>query len=245
VLNARDDWLRDIDPPASTVWFGADRGYDAEGQTVTLRGETILRAHDSPLPGEHNALNICAALAALSTLGLRGGMEPSGRGLADALRDFHPLPHRLQEIGRLDSVVYVDDSISTAPESTMAALKTFEGRPLALIAGGYERNQHYEELARAILDSEVVAVVGLPDTGARLLEAVHRSAAHAPSTRPSLMALDDMDSAVAAATGALDGEGVVLLSPAAPSFNAYRDFEERGERFEIAVARLHASQATS
>jgi len=91
----------------------------------------------------------------------------------------------------------------------------------------------------------VLAVVALPDTGARLLEAIREAAARARATPPALIRVDDIEAAVAAASAALDREGVVLLSPAAPSFNAFRDFAERGERFAAAVSRLHAGRAPS
>ena len=240
VLNARDAGLTHTDPPAHTAWFGTPDGYDAAGAAVTLRGETVLSAGDSPLIGEHNALNICAALTALSALDPSARGEPPIDDLAGALRDFRALPHRLQQIGTIDSVTYVDDSISTVPESTIAALQAFAGRPLVLIAGGYDRDQRYDELARAIVDSDVHAVVCLPDTGSRLYDAIVQSDDRARRTiaPPVLVSAEDLDAAVAAAAAAARPQGVVLLSPAAPSFNAFRDFEERGERFGLAVSRL-------
>jgi UDP-N-acetylmuramoyl-L-alanine---L-glutamate ligase len=237
VLNARDDHLRHIDAPPNTTWFGCDGGYDAAGEDVAFRGEVVLRAGTWPLAGEHNALNLCAALTALSVLDSDGGGAWTGTKLAQALRDFRGLPHRLRTIAQLGKTRFVDDSISTAPEATQAAIKTFTGSQIALIAGGYDRGQRYDGLAEDILDADVVAVVGLPDTGSRLLQSVREAAGRRGLVPPKLVSVDGMDAAVHAAAMHLEGEGTVLLSPAAPSFNAFQDFEDRGRCYAAAVAR--------
>jgi UDP-N-acetylmuramoylalanine--D-glutamate ligase len=245
VLNAREGRLREIELPEKVSWFGAPGGYDADGETVQFDGRPVLRGELSPLLGEHNALNICAALTALAALEEPIGGEPPIGDLAGALRDFDALPHRVQPVGQLGAVTYIDDSISTTPESAIAALNSFAGRPVALIAGGFDRQQVYDDLAATIVDLGLLAVVALPDTGARLLDAVRLAASQAQATPPALLQVDDIDAAVASASATIGGEGIVLLSPAAPSFNAFRDFKERGERFEAAVTRLRAAQSAS
>jgi UDP-N-acetylmuramoyl-L-alanine---L-glutamate ligase len=243
VLNARDMRLREIELPNTVSWFGEPGGYDADGQAVTFEGRMVLHGADSPLLGEHNALNICAALTALSALDEPRGGEPPVSDLGGALRDFHALPHRVQPVGSVGALTFVNDSISTTPESTIAALNALAGRPIVLIAGGFDREQVYDGLAATIVDRGVLAVVALPDTGGRLLEAVRQAAGRARATPPALLQADGVDAAVASATAAIDGEGIVLLSPAAPSFNAFRDFTERGERFAAAVTRLRAAKS--
>jgi UDP-N-acetylmuramoylalanine--D-glutamate ligase len=238
ILNARDERLRTIEAPAHTTWFGGEGGYDAAGGAVTRDGATVLAAADSPLVGEHNALNICAALTALERMALAVG-DP-----AAALRGFQPLPHRLQTIWTEGALSFVDDSISTTPEATVAALAALAGRRLALIAGGFERDQRYEELAQTILRTGVHAVVGLPTTGGRLLETIGAQAdglREELRARPQLIPAADMRAAVRAARESLGGDGVVLLSPAAPSYGAFRNFEERGEHFAQAAKRGSAN----
>jgi UDP-N-acetylmuramoylalanine--D-glutamate ligase len=265
ILNARDAKLRALQAPAHTTWFGAPDGYDAAGESVTCAGMTVLKGADSPLAGEHNALNICAALSALEVMGLPVS-DP-----AAALRGFQSLPHRLQTVRTEGSLRFVDDSISTTPEATIAALAAFADSRVALLAGGFDRDQDYAELARAILLTRVHTVVALPDTGARLLEAIRqvrdagdsdqsgqtgaeadeRHAARPPhlieaderhmARLPHLIEAADIDVAVHAARESLGEDGVVLLSPAAPSYGAFRNFEERGERFAQAAADLRTS----
>ena len=131
-------------------------------------------------------------------------------------------------------VTFVNDSISTTPAAAMAALRALADAPIALIAGGYERGQDYTALAAAIADSTVELVVGLPDTGKRIVAEVE--ALGGPAT--TLVA--DVDEAVAVAVAGLRGGGTVLLSPAAPSYVQFRNFEERGAAFARAAARVAA-----
>lgn len=226
VLNARDERLRSIVAPANTAWFACEDSYDVAREDILRHGERILRGEDSPLSGEHNALNICAALAALETFGLPVG------DVATALHGFRPLPHRLQPVGTAGGLSFIDDGISTTPQSTIAALAALGEARVALIAGGYDRGQDYGELARAIIDGSVAAVIALPDTGERLLDEIR---AVDDVNAPELVPVQSMPEAVTRANAVLAGEGVVLLSPAAPSFGAYRDFEERSEHFVRAV----------
>ncbi len=123
-----------------------------------------------------------------------------------------------------DGVVWVDDSISTTPESAIAALRSFPGRPLVLIAGGQDRGQEYEGLAREVAQSGG-ALVTVPTTGPRIAAAARQAGVQ------TVVECEDLEAAVAAARQAVAAGGVVLLSPAAPSFDHFRDFEQRGERF--------------
>jgi UDP-N-acetylmuramoylalanine-D-glutamate ligase len=120
----------------------------------------------------------------------------------------------------------VDDSISTTPESALAALASFPGREIVLIAGGQDRGQDFAELADA-LAARAAALIGVPSTGPRLV-----AAARGAGIERAVEAAD-LAEAVALARSLLrgGGGGVALLSPAAPSYDNYRNFEERGDRF--------------
>lgn len=202
-----------------TVLYGDPAGWDADEDGVRHAGELVVNASELPLPGPHNALDLCAALTALEANGVRPPL-PEGLG------DFAPLPHRLQPCGERDGVAWVDDSISTTPESALAALGAFAGRDVVLLAGGQDRGQDYAELGAA-LARRGAAVVGMPTTGERAVAAAH--AAGVPLDR-GVVAVDLAD-AVELARGLVRPGGVILLSPAAPSYDRFRDFEERGDRF--------------
>jgi UDP-N-acetylmuramoyl-L-alanine---L-glutamate ligase len=225
VLNGREDSLAGLCPPPEITRYGVAEGWDASGEGVFLRRRLVLSAHELPLPGEHNALNLCAALAGLEAL----GVSPPPQA---ALAGFKPLAHRLQSVLERDGTLWVDDSISTTPESTLAALASFPGRSIILIAGGQDRGQDYASLAGALRELQAT-VIGVPSTGERLL-----AQALAAGVEPErAIGAPDLREAVLRARAHARPGSVVLLSPAAPSFDHYRDFEQRGDRFsELARA---------
>jgi UDP-N-acetylmuramoylalanine--D-glutamate ligase len=220
VLPARQPELAQLATGARRVLFGGPGGWDATEQGVSYAGEVRVRTAELALPGLHNALNLCAALSGLEAIGIAPPPLPA------ALAGFEGLEHRLQTVAEEPGLTWVDDSISTTPESTLAALASFPGRPIVLLAGGQDRGQDYGELGRrlALLDA---TVIGLPSTGARLLESM--LAAGAPASRA--LAAADLEDGVRLARERAGTGAVVLLSPAAPSYDHYRDFTERGERF--------------
>lgn len=208
-----------------TIGYGVPEGWDIEDGGVAFAGRQLATNAELPLRGEHNALNLCGALAALNAL----GVSP---GLPQALDGFQALAHRLQPVADHDGVLWVNDSISTTPESTLAALSSFPGRELVLIAGGQDRGQDYSQLARMLVAGGV-RLVGVPTTGERLVAAARDAGASPDRVRLAT----DLSEAVELARGLAPNGGVVLLSPAAPSFDHYRDFEQRGERFSELVGR--------
>jgi UDP-N-acetylmuramoyl-L-alanine---L-glutamate ligase len=226
VLNGRDGALAGVQASVEVSFYGVPAGWDVTAGQLTLRGEPRVALGELRLPGEHNALNLCAALTALEALGIPPPPLPG------ALADFQPLPHRLETVAEREHVLWVNDSISTTPESTIAALASFPGRDLVLIAGGQDRGQEYGELGGALARAGA-AVIGVPSTGQRLLSSA-RAAGVAPARA---LAAADLEAAVALARGLASPGGVILLSPAAPSYDNYRDFEERGERFRALSGR--------
>jgi len=121
----------------------------------------------------------------------------------------------------------VDDSISTTPETAIAALKALDkGQDITLIAGGFDRGQDYTELVHFMVDyKDRFRLVTLPDTGKRLAELTGRAGIETALT-------SDMPTAVNIAGHITPEGGTILLSPAAPSYNLYQNFEERGNDFK-------------
>ncbi len=181
-------------------------------------------AAQSRLRGAHNLDN--ARLAAEIALATGGTLE----GVLAGIAAFAPLPHRLEE-HRLGGIVFVDDSISTTPEATKAALAAYAGQRLALVAGGHEREQDYADLAGRLAASGVTTLVCLPVTGTRLAGAARTAA-------PGIEVIEapDLERAMAALAARRTRFDTVILSPGAPSYNQFRNFEERGDRF-VALAR--------
>jgi UDP-N-acetylmuramoylalanine-D-glutamate ligase len=182
-----------------------------------------------PLRGAHNARNVTAAIAAIEAAGLP---LPS---LPQALEGLTALPHRLQTV-HTDSrgTEWIDDSISTTPESTIAALEAFADRPVVLIAGGSDRDQDHDRLGQTLASrTAVTRLILLPDTGA----AIGAAAASHGYGADRMSTAGDMREATQLARRLAEPGSVVLLSPAAPSFNRYANFEERGDDFATLALR--------
>lgn len=209
---------------AEVLTFGRAPGWHVTDDGAVARGDVVVS--DLPLIGRHNALNVCGALTALEAAGL------SVDDPAAALADFVGLDHRLQVVHEAGGVRWVDDSISTEPEAAKFAIESFPDADIVLIGGGFDRSQDYAELG-VTLAARGARVLALPDTGARLVDAA--TAAGVPHERAVLVA--DLDAAVAAARAVAAPGTVVLLSPAAPSFNTHENFMARGDHFaELARA---------
>jgi UDP-N-acetylmuramoyl-L-alanine---L-glutamate ligase len=220
VLPARQPELARAGTGARRRLYGSPEGWDVDAAGVSHHGRPRVAAADLPLPGEHNALNLCAALTALEAAGVAPPELPA------ALEGFVGLAHRLEIVAERDGVTWIDDSISTTPESTLAALASFSGRQQVLLAGGQDRGQDYAALAAELARLQAT-VIGLPSTGPRLLEAARAAGLSGARTLDAA----DLAEAVALARAQAAPGAVVMLSPAAPSYDHYRDFQERGDRF--------------
>ncbi len=224
VLNAADAHLRALQLPHSqVVWFNQPAGWHMVGEVVHRGAQPVFDTSDTPLPGRHNRGNLCAVLAALEALGL------DAVALAPAVRSFRPLPNRLQLLGERDGVRWVNDSISTTPHASLAALDCFAGQRIALLVGGHDRGVDWHDFAAHMRDNAPLEIVTMGANGPRIHALLQPLA---DAGRFGLHAAGDLPHAVEQARAALGGQGgVVLLSPGAPSFGAYRDYVARGRHF--------------
>ena len=224
VLNAADPHLRDLQLPHSQiVWFNQAEGWHMVGEVVHRGTQAVFDTSNTPLPGRHNRGNLCAVLAALEALGL------DAVALAAAVQSFRPLPNRLQLLGERDGLRWVNDSISTTPHATLAALDCFAGQRIALLVGGHDRGLDWHDFAAHMGQDAPVEIVTMGSNGPRIHELLAPLAA---AGRFGLHAAVDLPQAVQLARAALGQQGgVVLLSPGAPSFGAYRDYVARGRHF--------------
>jgi len=225
VLNAADPRLAALQLPHSeVVWFNQPQGWHMRGDWVHRGEQAVFDTRGTPLPGRHNRGNLCAVLAALEALGL------DAVALAPAAEQFRPLPNRLQLLGEKAGLRFVNDSISTTPHASLAALDCFAGERIALLVGGHDRGLDWHDFVQHMAqDTPPVEIITMGANGPRihaLLEPL------ATAGRFGLHAAGDMAQALALARTALGAQGgVVLLSPGAPSFGAYRDYVARGRHF--------------
>jgi UDP-N-acetylmuramoylalanine--D-glutamate ligase len=223
VLNANDPILSVLHLPDSDVrWFGREDGWHLRGDALHRGAQFVMDTLSLPLPGRHNRGNLCAVLTAIEALGL------DAVALAPHAASFKPLPHRLQTVGTRDGITYVNDSISTTPHASLAALDVFRDRRVAILVGGHDRGLPWDEFAAAMRTTAPVAVVTMGQNGPRIFDLL-KPVAHEAGF--ALAAAADLADAMQQAKATLAGEGVVLLSPGAPSFGPYRDYVARGRHF--------------
>jgi UDP-N-acetylmuramoyl-L-alanine---L-glutamate ligase len=189
------------------------------------------------LPGRHNRRNALIARRCLTAMGVPGA--GSDARLRAAAAGYQPLPSRLATVGVAGGVTFVDDSLSTNVLPTLAALDAFPGRRIALIVGGHDRGIDYAPLAAGLLAREAPTyVLTLPDSGPRIRAQIEAAVVPPSSGIAGVTDCPDLDAAVAAGFRWAQPDGVVLLSPAAPSFGVFRDYRDRGEAFARAVSVL-------
>jgi UDP-N-acetylmuramoylalanine--D-glutamate ligase len=213
--------------PARKVAFGVEDGFHVRDGRIR-RGSTVLvdRA-DIPLRGEHNLRNLTAAVATVYDL-VGGDTE----ALVSGIRSLRPLPHRLQPIAEIEGVLYVNDSLSTTPETTRAAIAAYP-EPKVLILGGSSKGLSFEPLAEAIASADIRALLLTGDDAPRIA-----SALDAVGVRDYEILDGSMSDIVKRAAEMARPGDVVLLSPACASFDRYRDYADRGEQFAAAVTAL-------
>jgi UDP-N-acetylmuramoylalanine--D-glutamate ligase len=176
------------------------------------------------IPGEHNRENAAAAAAAARAAGI------SDDAVADALRTFPGVPHRLELVAEIDGVRYVNDSKATNTAAARRGIAAYPGTVLRLILGGSLKGESFDELAE-----------GLPPTVRSIDligEATESLAASLGRAGRSYRRSDDLATAVGAAAGEAEPGDVVLLSPACASFDQFSGYEERGETFRRLVKDL-------
>lgn len=197
---------------------------DADASDVDWIG--LLRLH-----GAHNRRNALIARASLMAMGVEEACDEEQMKMA--AEGFKALPSRLSLIGTVDGVAFIDDNLSTNVLSTVAAVQAFPDRRVALIVGGQSRGINYWPLGIA-LRSRVTGLllVTVPDNGPDIR---HQVDAADPGNYVKTLNARDLMEAVRYGYQWARPDGIVLLSPAAPSFGQFRDYHERGAVFAAAM----------
>ncbi len=229
--------------PAGVAYFSRETrvtpgAYLAGNQLVLAlddrRAEVVAPRSAVRLRGEHNISNV---LAACAVAGFGGVPVPAMRA---ALEEFTGVEHRLELVAERDGVAWVNDSIATAPERVIAALRSYR-EPVVLLAGGRDKKLPWDEMA-ALAARRCRAVIAFGEYGPAVVE--HMRAALARETNPLLsqvIAVRDLPEAVARAAALAQPGDVVLLSPGGTSYDAYVDFAARGQHFRDLVRALVGS----
>ena len=226
VVNRDDSWSRAMgDPSAFTFGLGEPRGdnewgLDDKRTRILHGGDEVVELGDMAITGLHNAANAMAAHALCFALGL------PPRPIAQALREYAGLPHRVELVARAKGVSFYDDSKGTNVGASVAALEGFREK-VVLIAGGDGKGQDFAPLAPAVkAHARAVVLIGR--------DAPHIAAALVHADVPLANALS-MQEAVEASYALAHSGDAVLLSPACASFDMFRNYEHRGDVFAEAA----------
>ena len=226
-VRGRLHWFSARGPVKNGAYLDGDRlilALDGRERLLCRRDEILLR-------GDHNVLNVLAAGAIAQAAGIE--IE----AMREAIRGFTGVEHRLEVVAEVNGVQYVNDSIATAPERVVAALRSFD-EPIVLLAGGRDKKLPWDEMAKLTVE-RVRYLLCFGEAGPMIADVVGRAQAMAPDGMlEGIEKFDDMESAVIRAAEVAHPGEVVLLSPGGTSFDAYRDFAERGEHFRRLVIAL-------
>lgn len=192
-----------------------------DGSDIVFHGKRIPHKKLSPkLEGRHNLYNIAAALAAA----VENGCELDEA--VEAIADFKGLCHRMERVRTVNGVEYINDSISTIPNATISAVRTFNAD--TVIIGGMDRGINYDILVDFLNGGSVNNIICLPDSGYRIADMLNADL--------YVFKVKDMVEAVHKASEV--SKYCCVLSPAAASYGFYKDFEERGNHFKELVNNL-------
>ncbi len=208
--------------------------------------EQICSVHDLPLQGEHNILNTFPAIIVAKLVGI------AAEQVRQAINSFRSLPHRLEFVAEKNGVAYYNDSQGTTPEASIAAMRSFPGKEIILLAGGSDKGVLFTELAEEILAQNISHLLLFPPTGAKIEAAVMSAATMTqqsttpddtkstdPSKRtkklPEIHQVHSMPEAVTLAAQSAHPGCVVLLSPACASFGLFKNYQDRGNQFKEAA----------
>lgn len=205
-------------------WYNQPDGFYAQDGVLYHGAEKLADIRQLKLSGNHNMDNLAGVFSVLAYLGL------DVKRAAEILKNFEPLPHRLQKVAVKNGVTFINDSISTAPEAAIGAMNSFEGN-LVLISGGQDNDQNYQDYAETVEKNErVKMVITLYQTGPKIADTLRHVVKRGDV---ELIETSTLEAAVSTAYNKLLGlgGGTVLFSPTSPSFGFYKNFMERGNHF--------------
>lgn len=203
----------------------SEQNEEGSSEWIVIEEKLICRADEVGLRGRHNLENICAAITAA------WNYTKDIDAIKKAVTTFKGLAHRLEFVREVSNVAYYNDSYSSAPGATMAAVRSFF-EPEILICGGYDRGLDYTELAKAISEQEnIKKVVLIGQTKENIAKALE----DASYSNFEILTTTDFAEVVAYAREIAEPGDVVILSPGCASFDMFKNFQDRGEQFKKIV----------
>ncbi len=235
ILNYDNDLVRAVasEVRAQILWFSTqvvlEEGAFVEDGNIVFchagRKQVVLPEQEVRIPGRHNLENALAATALAAVYGV------PICGIAQTLRAFPGVEHRIEFVREVNGVTFINDSKGTNPDATQNAIRAMQS-PTVLILGGYDKKSDFRPLFDCF-DGKVCGVVVLGATTEQILQTAEECGFHATQRA------DTLQDAVRLAYAQAPKGGTVLLSPACASWDMFRDFEQRGEMFKEIVKGLN------
>ncbi|MDD3035558.1 MAG: UDP-N-acetylmuramoyl-L-alanine--D-glutamate ligase [Candidatus Saccharimonadaceae bacterium] len=206
-----------------------DGGSYVDGENFCREGRKICSVSSLKLVGGHNIENACAAITVAKFFDL------SDEDIEKGLQNCHGLPYRLEFVREVKGVKYYNDSFSSSPSATVAAIKSFN-QPEILIIGGIDRGADFSELCNVIAEkNNIKEVVIIGEIRHKLADMIKQAGFH---NRIEIADNNVLESIVKLAESYAEPGDVVVLSPACASFDMFRDFYDRGDKFKETVNNL-------
>jgi UDP-N-acetylmuramoylalanine--D-glutamate ligase len=233
VLNLDDAASRPYVPSRPQLfWFSRktdveEGSFVGDGSIIFRRGglqETIIKCSEIPLPGAHNLENVLAAVTATRLAGAQAAP------IAEAIRTFAGVEHRIEFVAEINGVRYYNDSKATNVDAALKSLQAFPGR-IVIILGGKDKDSDYRLLRDALCERAVLALL-IGDAAAKIASQIEGSVA--------IRRAGTLEHAVQSAAQSAHAGDIVLLAPACASFDQFKNFEHRGRVFKELVHQLAA-----
>lgn len=191
--------------------------------------QSLIELSKLPLIGKANIINATAAVI----VALLCDVKPSS--IKSSIETFLPLEHRLEPAGTYAGIKFYNDSLATTPDAAINAIEAFSSSAATLIAGGYDRGLDYTDLGKYIAKSSIKNLLLFPDTGKEIEKSVRDSD---PKTTINFVSVHDMKQAVQLAYELTPRDTTCIMSPAAASFNLFKDYADRGNQFKELVKEI-------
>ncbi len=231
-VNQRNEQLCEYVSAKNIQWYNVQDGFYAQERDLFWKNEKLLSIDELKLSGNHNIDNLAGVFSVLQYLGV------DIKKAVEALKSFEPLEHRLQNFAQNCGIKFINDSISTAPEAAIGAMKSFDEN-IVIISGGQYLEQNYKEYADYVAKNDKIKmVVAMYQSGPEIAKEIRRKVKRDDFV---LLESNNMNEVVEKAYNLLKEKGqggYVLFSPTAPSFGVYKNFMERGQHFMTTVKNM-------
>lgn len=223
ILNLDDEMTKSVETVAYKEYFSMKEKTNVylDGENIIADGEIVMKKSDILLAGEHNVANYLSAIAVTKNL-------VDMKKTVEVAKSFNGVEHRMEFVREFDGVRYYNDSIASSPTRAIAGIKAFSQK-IVLIAGGYDKNLEYAPLAEVLVDN-VKKLVLVGATAKKIAKEVENI-----DPNFEIYLENDFKKAILKSKEISKKGDIVMMSPASASFDLFKNFMERGDKFKEIV----------